>query len=649
MERNIVVLVQDFAIEYAQEALDGIYDYLKDKDVNLIISQIRLPDFSTGYYEYQYFASTQILKAKEIDVVIVLSGGFCSTIPSEKLAEYLEPLKSKKIISMAIPLPLEGSYHTYSGCEDVYTEIIGHLAKEHGCKKIAFAAANPDVSVEGKIRFEAYKKGLLNNGLEYSSDLVYDCMYMTYDHARDYLLDNFDSKEKINFDAILASNDMMAFGCIAAVEELGLKVPEDIKVFGYDNIAQSQRNNLSLSTIDQQIYAQGRTCAELAYKVINDENISKSTKTHVLACYRESCGCKYESKQSVQNEIASNKPQTVEEYIEGIKFTSNLYYSMDLLQRADVLTELFDKFEMILKSTKFLAAAVCLYDTPIILKKANNFYLPNRVKLGVAIDLETGERQINKNISFNPNDQMLPENIFQNKKGQYVMQPIFYGENQYGYIICRIETKMYVHNSIFLKLVSNAISQAYEFTEKVEESKRLSKENKILQNRYKNLNEQSKLDELANVLNRRGFMEAGQKAIDFALEMDLVGLVVFGDMNGLKTINDTYGHEMGDSAIQHQAEVLKKAFRSNDVIGRLSGDEFAIVITSAKLDSLDSIREKVNKIAVSVCYQSDLPFSISISLGAVEFNKENYELKELLKRADEQQYIEKRRFHKERR
>jgi len=648
MEKNIVVLVQDFAIEYAQEALDGIYDYLKDKDVNLIISQIRLPDFSTGYYEYQYFASTQILKAKEIDVVIVLSGGFCSTIPSEKLAEYLAPLKSKKIISMAIPLPLENSYHTYSGCEDVYTEIIGHLAKEHGCKRIAFAAANPEVSVEGKIRFEAYKKGLKNNGLEYSNDLSFDCLYMTFDHARHFLLEKYPSKEKVNFDAVLASNDMMAFGCISALENLGLKVPDDVKVFGYDNIAQSKKNNLTLSTIDQQIYAQGRTCAELAYKVINDENISRSTKTNVLACYRESCGCKYESKQSVQNEISSNKPQTVEEYIERIKFTSNLYYSMDLLQRADVLTDLFEKFEIILKSTKFLAAAVCLYDTPIILKKANNFYLPNRVNLGVSIDLETGENQINKNISFNPNEQMLPENIFQDKKGQYVMQPIFYGENQYGYIICRIESKMYVHNSIFLKLLSNAIAQAYEFTEKVEESKRLSKENKILQTRYKNLNEQSKLDELTNVLNRRGFMEIGQKSIDFALEMNLVGLVVFGDMNGLKKINDTYGHEMGDIAIQHQAEVLKKAFRSNDVIGRLSGDEFAIIITSSRLDSLDSIREKVNKMAVSVCYQSDLPFSISISLGAVEFNKENYDLKELLKRADEQQYIEKRRYHLER-
>jgi diguanylate cyclase (GGDEF)-like protein len=114
-------------------------------------------------------------------------------------------------------------------------------------------------------------------------------------------------------------------------------------------------------------------------------------------------------------------------------------------------------------------------------------------------------------------------------------------------------------------------------------------------------------------------------------------------------INDTYGHEMGDIAIQHQAEVLKKTFRSNDVIGRLSGDEFAVIITSSRLDSLDSIREKVNKMAVSVCYQSDLPFSISISLGAVEFNKENFDLKELLKRADEQQYIEKRKYHKERR
>ena len=95
------------------------YNSVKNELFNNILSY--WDKFSRDFENHGFYGEidNDNIQNKEIDVVIVLSGGFCSTIPSEKLAEYLEPLKSKKIISMAIPLPLEGSYHTYSGCEDV--------------------------------------------------------------------------------------------------------------------------------------------------------------------------------------------------------------------------------------------------------------------------------------------------------------------------------------------------------------------------------------------------------------------------------------------------------------------------------------------------------------------------------------------------
>ena len=159
------------------------------------------------------------------------------------------------------------------------------------------------------------------------------------------------------------------------------------------------------------------------------------------------------------------------------------------------------------------------------------------------------------------------------------------------------------------------------------------------------LEQTSRTDELTGVLNRRGFVIQGQKQINNALSTGQGGLVIYGDMNNLKMINDRYGHEYGDKAIKAEAEILKKSFRSTDTVGRMGGDEFAIVACGLKIRKLPELKEKVGLRCVEAKEKYGFPFDITISLGAIEFDNDVSDLNELLKLADEQQYIAKRQFH----
>ena len=78
-------------------------------------------------------------------------------------------------------------------------------------------------------------------------------------------------------------------------------------------------------------------------------------------------------------------------------------------------------------------------------------------------------------------------------------------------------------------------------------------------------------------------MLAAQQELSLAAELGKTGLVIYGDIDGLKKINDTYGHDAGDRAILAEVELLRKTFRAADTIGRLGGDEFAILSISLSM------------------------------------------------------------------
>jgi len=149
-------------------------------------------------------------------------------------------------------------------------------------------------------------------------------------------------------------------------------------------------------------------------------------------------------------------------------------------------------------------------------------------------------------------------------------------------------------------------------------------------------------DELTGLYNRRGFMVLAERQLKVSRRSGRGLLLFFMDLDGLKKINDSFGHSEGDRALKHSAQALEKTFRDSDVISRLGGDEFAVLAIEASDFSENIIRARICKYLKSICAQG-FRHSISLSVGAVRLSPgDTSSLEELMVQADQAMYEAKR-------
>ena len=150
-------------------------------------------------------------------------------------------------------------------------------------------------------------------------------------------------------------------------------------------------------------------------------------------------------------------------------------------------------------------------------------------------------------------------------------------------------------------------------------------------------------DELTGLYNRRGFMAIGERQLKIGRRSGRGMLLFFIDVDGMKLINDSYGHCEGDLALKRTAKALKIAFRDSDIIARLGGDEFAVLAIEASGNSEATIRTRLCR-ALESCSAVELRYQLSLSLGAARFDSRGSDsFGELLARADQAMYEQKRR------
>jgi diguanylate cyclase (GGDEF)-like protein len=109
----------------------------------------------------------------------------------------------------------------------------------------------------------------------------------------------------------------------------------------------------------------------------------------------------------------------------------------------------------------------------------------------------------------------------------------------------------------------------------------LSSEIAHLRARLESLETVADRDSLLPILNRRAFVREMSRIMAFGERYELTTSLVYFDLNDLKTINDTDGHAAGDAALRHVAAVLATNIRKSDVVGRLGGDEFGVILPKA--------------------------------------------------------------------
>ncbi|GAC1478181.1 MAG: sensor domain-containing diguanylate cyclase [Acidimicrobiales bacterium] len=147
-------------------------------------------------------------------------------------------------------------------------------------------------------------------------------------------------------------------------------------------------------------------------------------------------------------------------------------------------------------------------------------------------------------------------------------------------------------------------------------------------------------DELTGLSNRRGFLLIAEKVLDVCVRQGVAAAVVYADLDGLKAVNDRYGHEEGDRAIREAAALLTRTFRSSDVIGRLGGDEFAVLLTG-KATAPDAVERFRLALARRNALSSHV-YPLDVSIGVAEFDPaEPIPLVDLLDRADQAMYAAK--------
>jgi diguanylate cyclase (GGDEF)-like protein len=152
-------------------------------------------------------------------------------------------------------------------------------------------------------------------------------------------------------------------------------------------------------------------------------------------------------------------------------------------------------------------------------------------------------------------------------------------------------------------------------------------------------------DDLTGLHNRRGFMALATQHLTWARDTGQHMLMFFADLDGLKSINDAFGHGEGDRAISLAAACIKQTFRKFDVTARLSGDEFVALIMEEPGRSGEAIRRRL-RMNLAKCSGNETRYRLSLSVGVAHFDPDKpVTLLELMRQADTELYRYKRKKH----
>lgn len=168
---------------------------------------------------------------------------------------------------------------------------------------------------------------------------------------------------------------------------------------------------------------------------------------------------------------------------------------------------------------------------------------------------------------------------------------------------------------------------------------RYAMERQHLQLELRNL---SLVDDLTGLSNRKGFLSLANHHVNVASRTATPFLVGFIDLDNMKVINDTFGHQEGNRALVETANILRNSFRQSDILARFGGDEFAVLVTEAIEDSISIVTHRVQDKVRSRNLHPDRPYELSMSMGIVTSHTvQPPDLEQLLQHADALMYQHK--------
>jgi diguanylate cyclase (GGDEF)-like protein len=173
----------------------------------------------------------------------------------------------------------------------------------------------------------------------------------------------------------------------------------------------------------------------------------------------------------------------------------------------------------------------------------------------------------------------------------------------------------------------------------------LGRANAELQEKQRDLERLTRLDGLTGLFNRTTFVELSRKELERAQRQGSDTAILILDLDHFKRINDTWGHPAGDAVLRHVAIAATGAVRSTDLVGRLGGEEFIVLLPATSIEAARKLAEKLRarlQASPAPWLASPIPVTASIGLAATTA-AEKLDFETLYNAADKALYLAKTR------
>ena len=531
-----------------------------------------------------------------------------------------------------IGIPFGGIPTIDNNNSELLREICRHAIETHHCKKICILTGMQG-NHESEERLSVMRDEIEKHGLSVADEhIVYgDFWYSSGNRLAEDIVSGRISRP----DAVIAVSDHMALGVIEKLTELGMKVPDDIRVLGFDATPEAALNEIQLTTIDSNFVKCGADAVDRIRAEIEPDApvIPYESDAKEMLRLGMSCGCTPDFKRTLESIKSSlyyvSRNYTDETFNDNIDIGLLMenYIPEQLASAQTPIACLQQIFQSFFTISPYANMYICLREDWLDMENDLTTGYPEKMRLVLASS-KLGEPEIyneDQHITFNTSE-MLPQMFTERDKPYaFYFSAVHFGSKALGYAVLQRNLRDCEKFNLVYRNWLRFVNTALEMT------------------RSKNrLSVMSVHDKMTGLLNRRGMYEEYELMLKRAKPDDMLFACVI-DMDGLKYINDTFGHSEGDFGILAVSEAAMAITDRHEICVRSGGDEFFVIGIGKYNTQICS--EKINRFNGLLAQKSEeagKPYSVTASIGCTFRSlSETEKLDDVLILADEIMYHNK--------
>jgi len=517
---------------------------------------------------------------------------------------------------------MEGFYNLCFDDDAGIDLIVRHLYDHHGFRRIGFMSG-PMWHKDGVKRYHAFKATMKALGLPEEGAGIFEGDFW-YNKAKE-AAEFFAGEGKELPEAIVCANDYMAMALCNELKNKGLRIPDDIIITGFDGVEEGQEYIPRLTTVDHRRDDIAKQAVTLIDNILKGNKYPETSYIEPELILGDSCGC---TRADLNVEIErlndyADFSRTIHYYlgdIIGATLKMNIVESISELERsfADYAVN-FGGYR------SFCVMTYVDENGKTSLEKGMNAPT-QKAYPSILVDRKGDYKGIERKVITT--DEFLPTESVDEPRIVYITS-MHCGDRCFGYSSVSMTGTGAFNEFYYVWIATLAVAM-----------ESLLRHNNIGE-LITNLEYTSIRDGLTGLYNRRGFELRSYEAAK-CMKKGSTACAMVIDMDGLKRINDRYGHAEGDIAIKNLADIIGTVFKDKAIAGRTGGDEFYVFVPECTEDTAAIFKKQFYFLLSDINNNMDKPYELSASFGTfVHEITPAYNVEELLRIADERMYAEK--------